>query len=236
MATKLSIKIYSSAIRKHIHDHHQLFFPLHGGASCVVSQKIYKVGPGQCVVYPAGMEHYCIPEENSKYLVTDLDELPEKLQDLDNLLISVPPPLQAFFYFAEKQLDYCANPSLEKSMGELVEELLRELDFQPRVDPRIARVVAFFERDPGTSASLDELSSLAWLSLSQFKALFKKETGKAPGEFLRDLRMEKARALLLNTDYPIGIVAQMVGYSDASSFSHRFSNHFGFPPRSFRRE
>ena len=236
MATKLSIRVYSEAIRKHIHDYHQLFFPLVGGASCVVAQETYTVGPGQFILYPAGIEHYCIPVENSKYLVTDLDELPEKLLDLEHLVVPVPPPLQAFFYFAEKQLDYRVNKSLEKSMGALVEELLRELEFQPRVDPRIARVMAFFERDPSASASLDELSSLAALSLSQFKALFKKETGKTPGGFLRDLRMEKAKALLVNTDYPIGLVAEMVGYFDASSFSHRFSSHFGFPPRNLRRE
>jgi len=236
MATKLSIRVYSSTIRRHLHDYHQLFFPLLGGATCVIAHEIYKVGPGQCILYPAGVEHYCIPDDNSKYLVTDLDELPEKLLDLENLLISVPPPLQAFFYFAEKQLDYRVNTPLEKSMGELVEELLRELDFQPRVDARIARVMAFFERDLSVSPSLDELSSLAGLSLSQFKALFKKETGKTPGEYLRDLRMEKAKALLVNTDYSISIVAEMVGYFDASSFSHRFSSHFGFPPRDLRRE
>lgn len=235
MATKLSIRVYSSAIRTHIHDYHQLFFPLVGGATCGVSQETYKVGPGQCIVYPAGIEHYCIPDDNSKYLVTDLDELPEQLQDLEHLVVSVPPPLQAFFYFAEKQLDYRVNPSLEKSMGALVEELLRELDFQPRVDPRIARVMAFFEKDLSVSTSLDDLSSLAGLSLSQFKALFKKETRRTPGEFLRDLRMEKSKALLVNTDYPISIIAEMVGYFDASSFSHRFSSHFGFPPRNFRK-
>jgi len=236
MATKLSIRVYSSEIRTHLHDYHQLFFPLVGGATCVISQEIYRVGPGQCILYPAGIEHYCIPDDHSKYLVTDLDELPVKLQNLENPLISVPPPLQAFFYFAEKQLDYRINPSLEKSMGELVEELLRELDFQPRVDPRIARVMAFFEKDLSFTASLDELSSLAGLSLSQFKALFKKETGKTPGEFLRELRMEKAKALLVNTDYPIGLIAEMVGYIDASSFTHRFSSNFGFPPRKLRRE
>ncbi len=236
MATKLSIRVYSSAIRTHIHDYHQLFFPLVGGATCVVSQETYKVGPGQFILYPAGVEHFCIPDDNSKYLVTDLDELPEKLQDLEHLVVSVPPPLRAFFFFAEKQLDYRINPSLEKTMGALVKELLRELDFPPRVDPRIARVMAFFEKDLSVSASLDDLSSLAGLSLSQFKALFKKETRRTPGEFLRDLRMEKAKALLVNTDYPISIIAEMVGYFDASSFSHRFSSHFGFPPRSFRRE
>jgi len=235
MATRLSIRVYSSTIRKHVHDFHQLFFPLQGGASCVIAHRIYIVGPGQCILYPAGVPHYCIPDDHSKYLVADLDELPEKLQDLENLLLSVPPPLQAFFYFAEKQLDYRVNPFLEKSMGTLVEELLRELDFQPRVDRRIARVMAFFEKDLSVSPSLDELSSLAGLSLSQFKALFKKETGKTPGEYLRDLRMEKAKALLVNTDYPIGIVAEMVGYIDASSFTHRFSS-FGFPPRNLRRE
>ncbi len=236
MATKLSIRVYSSAIQNHSHDYHQLVFPLLGGSSCVVPPEVCQIGPGQCILYPAGVEHNCIPDDNSKYLVAELDELPEKLQNLDHLVFSVPPPLQAFLLFAEKQLDYRVNPTLESSISELFEELLRELGFQPRVDTRIARVMAFFEKDLSVSASLDELSSLAGLSLSQFKALFKKETGKTPGEFLRDLRMEKAKALLVHTDYPIGIVAEMVGYLDASSFSHRFSTHFGFPPRSFRKE
>ena len=181
MATKLSIRVYSSAIRKHIHDHHQLFFPLLGGATCVISQESYKVGLGQCVLYPAGIEHYCIPDDNSKYLVVDLDELPEKLQDLEHLVVQVPPPLPAFFYFAEKQLDYRVNMSLEKSMGALVEELLRELDFQPRIDPRIARVMAFFERDPSSSAPLDELSSLAGPKFESIQGPVQKADRKDPG-------------------------------------------------------
>jgi len=234
MATKLSIRVFTFEKQSHSHDYHQLVFPLLGGARNLVAQEICRIGPGQCILHPAGVEHTYTPDENSKYLIADTDQLPDTLQVPDVLVLTVPPPLQALCLFAEKQLDYRVNPSLEESMGALFEELLRELDFLPRIDPRIARVIAYFDKDLSASLALGGLASIAGLSLSQFKALFKKETGKTPGEYLRDLRMEKARALLVHTDYPINIVAEMVGYYDASSFSHRFSSHFGFSPRSFR--
>jgi len=234
MATKLSLRVYSFARRSHVHAYHQLVFPLRGGASCVGPQAPCRVGVGQCILHPAGQEHNFTPDDNSRYLVADIDELPESFSVPDSLLVSVPAPLQAFCRFAEQQLAHHVNPAIEQSMGELFEELLRELDFQPRVDPRIARVLDFFEEHLSVTSPLTDLASIAGLSLSQFKALFKKETGKTPGEFLRERRMEKARALLANTDYPIGLVAERVGYQDLSSFSHRFTRHFGFSPTKFR--
>ncbi|AHE49270.1 arabinose operon regulatory protein [Aeromonas hydrophila 4AK4] len=75
---------------------------------------------------------------------------------------------------------------------------------------------------------------MACLSISQFKALFKKETGQTPGQYLLHLRMEKARALLVNTDYPINVIAGDVGYQDSSAFSSRFSQYYGYPPRKLR--
>ncbi|MNE96080.1 HTH-type transcriptional activator RhaS [compost metagenome] len=64
--------------------------------------------------------------------------------------------------------------------------------------------------------------------------LFKKETGKTTGEYLLTLRMSKARALLVHTDYPVSLIASQVGYQDLSAFSRRFASHFGYPPRKLR--
>lgn len=111
---------------------------------------------------------------------------------------------------------------------------MSEQTFLPTMDSRIARVVEYLEKDLSASPSLTEMASVACLSLSQLKVLFKKETGKTTGQQLLTLRMEKARALLIHTDYPVNLIASPVGYQDLSAFSHRFASYFGYPPRKLR--
>lgn len=53
--------------------------------------------------------------------------------------------------------------------------------------------------------------------------------------YVSNRRMERARAQLINTDYPIGVVAGDVGYEDASAFTRRFKKHFGQSPRTLAR-
>ena len=143
-------------------------------------------------------------------------------------------PVQAFCFFVQKQLEYRISPRLENSMGGWFVQLLSEQPFLSNTDKRISRVIEHLEDDIRMSPSLNELASVACLSLSQFKVLFKKETGQTPGQYLLHLRMEKARALLVNTDYPINLIASDVGYQDSSSFSYRFSHYYGYPPRKLR--
>ncbi|WP_428625477.1 helix-turn-helix domain-containing protein [Sedimenticola sp.] len=230
MTARLSVRSYNLTMCAHAHGHAQLVFPLHGAIEIAVDHSRGRVGPGQCVVIPAGHQHSFRADERSRFLVVDLPQLPASMQRLPLPFASVAAPLQAFCLFAEKQLQHQLNRTIEQRMGELFDELLREQDFMPRVDPRIARVLEQLEVDLSETPSLTTLASLACLSLSQYKALFKKQTGKTTGQYLLALRMERARALLANSDCPISRVAEQVGYQDASAFSRRFARYYGQPP------
>ncbi|TOC01231.1 AraC family transcriptional regulator, partial [Vibrio parahaemolyticus] len=48
------------------------------------------------------------------------------------------------------------------------------------------------------------------------------------------LRMENARVLLNNTDLPISIISEKVGFTCQSSFTRCFSNHFSQSPKHYR--
>ena len=54
------------------------------------------------------------------------------------------------------------------------------------------------------------------------------------GEFVRRLRFEKARELLMSTSRPISEIALACGFTDQSHFSRRFRGEFGVTPNSFR--
>jgi len=55
-----------------------------------------------------------------------------------------------------------------------------------------------------------------------------------PAEYLANLRLEKAKELLCNTDMLIKEISVAVGYYDEGSFSRRFKKHTGVTPGQYR--
>lgn len=64
-------------------------------------------------------------------------------------------------------------------------------------------------------------------------SLFSKETGKSFSMFLRDIRMEKAKELIENTDDKIYVIAFKTGYSDVKYFCRVFKEYTGVSAKSY---
>ncbi len=127
------------------------------------------------------------------------------------------------------------NRALEISMYETFYLLLTEQSLLPAVDSRIGAVMAFIEQNIAEQLQIKSLAKVAFLSETQFKKLFKQQTGMTVMEYVTKLRMEKAQALLTHTDYSLQIVGEKVGYSELSSFSRKFSQYFSLPPTRFKK-
>ncbi|MGD0031298.1 response regulator [Paenibacillus illinoisensis] len=72
------------------------------------------------------------------------------------------------------------------------------------------------------------------LNYAYFSNLFKKNIGKGFAEYLRDVRLDKARRLLAETDHKIVEVAAMVGYESYKSFTRAFRNVMQIQPTEYR--
>lgn len=81
-----------------------------------------------------------------------------------------------------------------------------------------------------TSLSLEEIAFLCNMSLSTFKRRFSKEFGQAPGQWLRDQRLLKAKALLSEGSVSPSEIYGDLGYSNLSNFSNAFKSKFGVSP------
>lgn len=57
--------------------------------------------------------------------------------------------------------------------------------------------------------------------------------GMSCQSYITQLRMNKAKALLSYTDTPINLIAEQVGYLNASAFSRKFREHVGVSPSHF---
>ena len=99
----------------------------------------------------------------------------------------------------------------------------------------IANVAAYIERHFAEELSVDSLAEIANYSPRHFLRLFAETYGVTPRQYIIERRMNRAAALLKNTDIPVTEVAQMCGFSDSNYFGSAFKAKFGMPPTTFRR-
>lgn len=93
-----------------------------------------------------------------------------------------------------------------------------------------ARAVNMIKKQYMKDISVHSMAEALGLDRSYFSNLFKKETGKSPGRYLMEYRMERALELLRRGRYSVSVVAASVGYGDLFSFSRCFKKCYGVPP------
>lgn len=235
MRENLSIRSYIPVTLTHSHQFHQIVVPLHGAIEISVNDFVGVIGAGQCVIIQKDIEHSFKAKKDASFLVANLWELPDSAMSLQTPFAAMSRPFRSFCLFAEIQLNSRLNVSLEDSMISVFKQLLSHHDFQPEPDRRIARALAHIDSDISRKHTLSSLASVSALSVSQFKKLFEQHTGTSVGQHILALRMEKARALLVNTDTPVNLVAEKTGYSDQSAFTRRFSAYFGTSPTHYKK-
>lgn len=144
---------------------------------------------------------------------------------------------------AEEELGLGAM--LESMIRQLVIHLLRthltvrksdliELSRAGPVDRRLRRALEFMHDNYSRGLSLGEVASAAYLSEYHFARLFKEIIGVTPHVYLANLRLERARKLLAETELAISEVASMVGYHSQSHFTKIFKSITGVTPRGYR--
>ena len=226
----LSIRSYSQTRRGHSHTFNQLVLPLQGVINIELDGYSGKVSPGECVIIHRDVIHHFTAAENARFVVADLQQLPNLLQQSETLVFSISEPLNRYLGFVEQQLQQQANEQLEQLMLQTFCLLLQQQTLLRQLDSRIRAAQFFLNEHLADDISIDSLAAVACLSTSQFKKLFRQQIGQSVMQFLRQQRMERAKALLVNTDYPVQLVAERVGYQDVSAFSRRFNEHFGLKP------
>ncbi len=100
--------------------------------------------------------------------------------------------------------------------------------------PKLTEAVELMESNLEELISLDDLASLVGISRRQLERLFKKYLGCVPRRYYLDLRLKKARQLLLQTSSSISEVAIACGFVSASHFSKSYREMFGLSPRAER--
>jgi len=147
--------------------------------------------------------------------------------------------------FAESNNRYLKWIEDSKNAGELAENLCvivemmagKMFAFQGiRHASALRRAERFIWKNYTRKISLKEIADESGLSAPYFSTIFKDEMGENLSNYLNRLRVEKASAMLCETEYPIKGISAACGFVDQSWFSKIFKNYTGTSPCKFREQ
>ena len=101
--------------------------------------------------------------------------------------------------------------------------------------PKLVEAVELMEANIEEPMSLDELSGHVGISRRQLERIFQKHLQCVPTRYYLELRLRRARTLLLKSSKTVVDIAFSCGFVSAPHFSKCYRDCFGVPPREERR-
>jgi transcriptional regulator GlxA family with amidase domain len=101
---------------------------------------------------------------------------------------------------------------------------------------QVAHALKVMQSDYAAKLDVEQLASTAHMSSSAFHRAFKEITSDSPMQYLKKLRLTKARDFIVQKSMKAYIAADKVGYESSSQFSREFKRYFGQTPAEMIRE
>ncbi|WP_168735698.1 response regulator transcription factor [Cohnella fermenti] len=204
----------------------------------------------------------CLAEHPYSFVITDI-RMPEMeglafiaaVRERSDITVAIMSGYEDFAYArAALQLevkDYLLKPAEEDDLARLLARVRGELDKRDKPVPSeedraapsgdlgnekgVARFVKQWVKDHYASPlTLKGIAAQLYMNPAYLGSLFKTQTGIGFGEYVLQVRMEKAKEILAGTDLKVYEVASAVGYNDMDWFYEKFKLYTGVNPRDYR--
>lgn len=132
---------------------------------------------------------------------------------------------------ANRVARYCVVPPWrEGGQAQFIDRHM-PVDDQASTAPTRAWAMAHLDAD----LTVQTLAEHAHMSLRTFNRRFREETGEAPGNWIRQRRVDRARELLECRDIPVDEVARLSGLGTGGNLRHHLRRGVGMSPSSYRK-
>jgi len=104
----------------------------------------------------------------------------------------------------------------------------------PNIDSRLRSIFYYVNENISKKITLEELADLIYVSKSHLIYLFKEYIGQPPMDYVKKIKIQKAKELLLTTKLPLNKISERIGYDNQSQFSRAFRQDTGMSPTAYR--
>ncbi|MGG0717977.1 response regulator [Robertmurraya massiliosenegalensis] len=122
---------------------------------------------------------------------------------------------------------------LTKLISESLEKIIEDKKQEETKPIRIAK--QYIQENYMNTISLENISNLVGFNPSYFSTLFKKVSGSNFVDYHAEIRINKAKELLRETNSSIALICNQVGYQDIKHFTKIFKKKTGLKPNEFRK-
>jgi AraC family transcriptional regulator len=122
--------------------------------------------------------------------------------------------VDAVRYLRDNQIRHYSQPTLAAWQLRRIDELLNDFSHG--------------------APTVDQVAAEYGVSRRHINRVFKATTGRSIREHVVDVRLNRAKAMLVETKLPLKVISFQLGFSSQSSFSYAFRTLTGVSPRDFR--
>ncbi|MGF1683902.1 AraC family transcriptional regulator [Photobacterium makurazakiensis] len=95
---------------------------------------------------------------------------------------------------------------------------------------RVSKVINHVQLNYEQKLSIDDLAAMAGMSVSAFHRAFKQVVTDPPLQYIKKIRLNRAKTMMAQEGMPANVAAVKVGYESPTQFSREFKRYFGLPP------
>jgi AraC-like DNA-binding protein len=233
----------------HQHSGYQWYLVNSGTVQMKTDERTITLGPEESVLIPPGQPR--APEALSsppRYMFVLFENRRLDIDPICNELLRMPSGLRPELQTLLRELIHPGTPNTNELAMALIVRLLvglrrahsrAEGSRAPlntrRQQELVRRVEEFMRRNLHRSLQRDDIADAVHYSAAHLAELFRDMTGTTLIARLTELRMERAKSLLIESDLPITHISLEVGYNSFSHFTQLFKRQVGISPSDYRR-
>ncbi len=238
----------------HSHPHYEIYFLCKGSRSFFLSNTFYKVNAPVVIVVPPHVMH---KTEGGSFMRFNIDVSPEYLDEFEKetldkkaLLVTKLSPdtatrmEQLFNELSHVNRHQKHGEKILKTLFSYVVFLLSSnsaANLQPTatatqdIPPLVLKIINYLNENYAEKITLERLSEQFFVAKPTLLYNFKKYTGCSPIDFLVNVRLTKAKQMLLNSRKSVGEIAELCGFSSSNYFGLIFKQKENLSPSNYRK-
>ncbi len=226
---------------RHSHPYIELIYYLSGKGRVKVPDGDLMFSPCDVTLYPSNLEHLDEEkgEETREIICFRVDlprlEIPEPIrvhdsnETLKNLFLLI-------YEENKNKREFSSGLIQECALKTLLMEVLRSSEDSKSSYQLLDHAIEYIQNHFLEKITVEELASLEHVSESYLQRKFKQKTGYTVISYINNVRVEKAKNLLISTDFGIDEIAYQVGFGTPKYFYRIFKKMTGTSPSRFRRQ